>query len=79
MGGVPLLALAIVGMPVNKLPLDTIKRILEGGESICAKAAFRLPAAIPSTRSSRFTVSSPLAWCIRTTSSAIPAPAPATS
>jgi selenide,water dikinase len=38
MGGVPLLALAIVGMPVNKLPLATIKRILEGGESICAKA-----------------------------------------
>ncbi|EXI82818.1 MAG: Selenide, water dikinase [Candidatus Accumulibacter appositus] len=38
MGGMPLLALAIVGMPVNKLPLDTIKRILEGGESICAKA-----------------------------------------
>jgi copper chaperone CopZ len=40
MGGVPLLALAIVGMPVNKLPLETIKRILEGGESICAKARY---------------------------------------
>ncbi|QLH52297.1 MAG: selenide, water dikinase SelD [Candidatus Accumulibacter cognatus] len=38
MGGVPLLALAIVGMPVNKLPLATIKRILEGGESICTRA-----------------------------------------
>ena len=38
MGGVPLLALAVVGMPVNKLPLETIKRILDGGESICAKA-----------------------------------------
>ncbi|WP_291991800.1 selenide, water dikinase SelD [Candidatus Accumulibacter sp. ACC003] len=38
MGGVPLLALAIVGMPVKLLPLETIKRILEGGESICAKA-----------------------------------------
>ncbi|WP_374681561.1 selenide, water dikinase SelD [Accumulibacter sp.] len=38
MGGVPLLALAIVGMPINKLPLETIKRILEGGESICARA-----------------------------------------
>jgi len=43
MGGVPLLALAVVGMPVNKLPLQTIKRILEGGESICAKA--RIPIA----------------------------------
>jgi len=39
MGGVPLLALAVVGMPVNKLPLATIKRILAGGESVCAKAA----------------------------------------
>jgi selenide,water dikinase len=43
MGGVPLLALAIVGMPVNKLPLATIKRILEGGESVCSKA--RIPIA----------------------------------
>lgn len=38
MGGTPLFALAIVGMPVNTLPMDTIRRILEGGESVCAKA-----------------------------------------
>ncbi|HCV14305.1 MAG TPA: selenide, water dikinase SelD [Candidatus Accumulibacter sp.] len=38
MGGTPLLALAVVGMPVNRLPLETIQRILEGGESVCAKA-----------------------------------------
>jgi selenide,water dikinase len=38
MGGKPLFALAIVGMPVNTLPLDTIRLILEGGESVCAKA-----------------------------------------
>ena len=38
MGGTPLFALAIVGMPVNTLPLDTIRLILEGGESICTKA-----------------------------------------
>ncbi|MBN8452933.1 selenide, water dikinase SelD [Accumulibacter sp.] len=38
MGGTPLLALAVVGMPVNRLPLATIQRILEGGESVCAKA-----------------------------------------
>ena len=31
MGGTPLLALAVVGMPVNRLPLETIQRILEGG------------------------------------------------
>jgi selenide,water dikinase len=38
MGGTPLFALAIVGMPVDKLPLDTIRRILEGGEAVCATA-----------------------------------------
>jgi selenide,water dikinase len=38
MGGQPLFALALVGMPVNQLPLDTIRRILEGGESVCARA-----------------------------------------
>jgi selenide,water dikinase len=38
MGGTPLFALALVGMPVDRLPVDTIRRILEGGESVCAKA-----------------------------------------
>jgi selenide,water dikinase len=38
MGGTPLFALAIVGMPVNTLPMETIRLILEGGESVCAKA-----------------------------------------
>ena len=36
MGGKPLLALAIVGMPLDKLPVSVIRRILEGGESVCA-------------------------------------------
>jgi selenide, water dikinase len=38
MGGTPLFALALVGMPINTLPLDQIKRILDGGESICREA-----------------------------------------
>ena len=38
MGGQPLFALALVGMPVNQLPLDVIRRILEGGESVCMRA-----------------------------------------
>jgi selenide,water dikinase len=38
MGGTPLFALALVGMPIDKLPLATIRRILEGGEAVCAKA-----------------------------------------
>jgi selenide, water dikinase len=38
MGATPLFALAIVGMPIDTLPLDVIRRILEGGESVCARA-----------------------------------------
>ena len=38
MGGQPLFALALVGMPVNQLPLEVIRKILEGGESVCARA-----------------------------------------
>jgi len=38
MGGTPIMALALVGMPINKLPLDTIGKIIKGGESICAEA-----------------------------------------
>jgi selenide,water dikinase len=38
MGGQPLFALALVGMPVNQLPVEIIRKILEGGESVCARA-----------------------------------------
>lgn len=38
MGGMPILALAVVGMPLDKLPLPVIARILEGGQSVCRAA-----------------------------------------
>jgi selenide,water dikinase len=38
MGARPILALAIVGMPVAVLPVDVIRAILEGGAEICAQA-----------------------------------------
>jgi selenide,water dikinase len=38
MGGTPLFALAIAGMPIARLPLATIRRVLEGGEAMCRKA-----------------------------------------
>lgn len=38
MGGRPILALALVGMPVNVLSTETIGRILAGGASVCAEA-----------------------------------------
>jgi selenide,water dikinase len=38
MGGAPILALAIVGMPLNRLPAATIGAILAGGAEVCARA-----------------------------------------
>jgi selenide,water dikinase len=38
MGGRPLFALAIVAMPIDRLPVETIRRILDGGESACRRA-----------------------------------------
>ena len=38
MGGTPILALAIVGMPIDKLSPATIGQILAGGASVCAAA-----------------------------------------
>ena len=38
MGGRPIFALAILGMPLEKLPLSVIRKILDGGESVCAAA-----------------------------------------
>lgn len=38
MGGKPILALALVGMPINVLSTATIGRVLEGGASVCRAA-----------------------------------------
>jgi selenide,water dikinase len=38
MGGRPIMALAIVAMPVNQLPVEVIGRVLEGGQSVCRAA-----------------------------------------
>jgi selenide,water dikinase len=38
MGGKPIMALAILGMPLGKIEIETVRAILAGGESICAEA-----------------------------------------
>jgi selenide,water dikinase len=38
MGATPLFALALLAMPVDRLPVDTIRRIVEGGQAVCTKA-----------------------------------------
>jgi len=38
MGGSPIFALAILGMPIKVLPQEVIREILRGGQSVCAQA-----------------------------------------
>lgn len=38
MGAQPLFALALLGMPINVLPLEVIQKIIAGGESVCQAA-----------------------------------------
>lgn len=38
MGGKPIFALAILGMPIDKLPPEAIRSILDGGRAVCAAA-----------------------------------------
>src|SRR3954469_22831267 len=38
MGGKPIMALAILGMPVGKIATETVREILKGGSAVCASA-----------------------------------------
>ena len=42
MGGNPLMAIAILGWPVDKLPADVASKVLDGGRSVCAEAGIML-------------------------------------
>ncbi len=42
MGGRPVLAIAILGWPVDKLPPESAQRVLEGARAICAEAGITL-------------------------------------
>ncbi len=42
MGGRPILALALVGMPVNVLPPEVIRAVLAGGQEVCTQAGVAL-------------------------------------
>jgi selenide,water dikinase len=43
MGGTPIMALALLAMPVNKLPVEVIRRVVDGGQAVCNAA--RIPIA----------------------------------
>lgn len=42
MGGKPLIAIAILGWPVNKLPAEIASKVIEGGRSVCLEAGIPL-------------------------------------
>ena len=42
MGATPVLALAILGMPINVLPLEIVRRIMAGGAEVCRDAGVAL-------------------------------------
>ncbi|GAA3947262.1 selenide, water dikinase SelD [Hymenobacter algoricola] len=42
MGGRPLMAIAVLGWPIDKLPPEVARRVLEGSRSICAEAGIPL-------------------------------------
>lgn len=42
MGGKPLMAIAILGWPVEKLPVELAQQVVDGGRSICADAGIPL-------------------------------------
>lgn len=42
MGGKPLLAIAVLGWPVEKLPIELAQKVVEGGRKICLEAGIPL-------------------------------------
>ena len=57
MGGKPILAIAILGWPVNQLPPEAAQRVLDGARAVCAEAGISLRGDTASTAPSRS-----LAW-----------------
>jgi selenide, water dikinase len=42
MGGEPLMAIAILGWPINKIPAEVAREVLEGSRKVCAQAGIPL-------------------------------------
>lgn len=42
MGGTPLMAIAILGWPIDKIPMESAKEVLEGARAICREAGIPL-------------------------------------
>ena len=55
MGGTPIMALAILGIPIGKLPTGMAATNLEGGSAVCAAAGIPVAGGHRSTRPNRST------------------------
>lgn len=42
MGGTPIMAIAILGWPINELPAEIASKVMQGGRDVCAKAGIAL-------------------------------------
>ena len=42
MGGKPIMAIAILGWPIDKLPLETARKVIEGARAVCDEAGIAL-------------------------------------
>ncbi len=40
MGGAPIMAIAILGWPINKIPAEVAQGVLEGSRRVCQEAKF---------------------------------------
>ncbi|GAB3823131.1 hypothetical protein GCM10028895_29520 [Pontibacter rugosus] len=49
MGGTPMMAIAVLGWPIDKLPPEVARRVIEGSRSICHEAGIPLAGATAST------------------------------
>jgi selenophosphate synthase (EC 2.7.9.3) len=72
MGGTPIMALALVGMPIAQLPPEVIGRVLEGGAAVCREAGIPIAGGIRSTCSSPSTAWWAWAWCTPSACAAMP-------
>ena len=60
MGGRPIMALALVAMPINQLPVEVIAEIVRGGQDVCRSAGIPIAGAIRTGSGFRRTVIRPL-------------------
>jgi selenide, water dikinase len=72
MGGRPIMALALVAMPIAQLSTETIGASCKGATMSAAQPASRSPVATPSIPSSPSMAWWPWAWCTPSASSATP-------